>query len=248
MEVEIKRDNLTLHGLLEGTSTVQNDTVAILMHGFKGDLGYDNSKILYALSHALNDQGLATIRFDFSGSGKSEGRFEDMTVFSEIQDGIAIINYVQNVMHAKHIYLIGHSQGGVVASMLSGYYRDILDKLVLMAPAATLKDDALMGVCQGSHYDPNHIPAIVDVHGFKVGGAYFRTAQLMPIYETAQHFDHPTLLIHGLADQVVSPEATRKYNVIMPQTEMHLIEGEGHLFNGPQRPAVIQLVTNFLLK
>lgn len=248
MEVEIQRDNLMLHGLLEGTTTVQNDTVAILMHGFKGNLGYDDSKILYALSHALNDQGLATIRFDFAGSGKSEGRFEDMTVFSEIQDGIAIINYVQNVMHAKHIYLVGHSQGGVVASMLAGYYRDILEKLVLMAPAATLKNDALMGVCQGSHYDPNHIPELVDVQGFKVGGAYFRTAQLMPIYETAQHFDHPTLLIHGLADQVVSPDATRKYNVIMPQTEMHLIEGEGHLFNGPQRPAVIQLVTNFLLE
>lgn len=248
MEVEIQRDNLTLHGLLEGTTTVQNDTVAILMHGFKGNLGYDDSKILYALSHALNDQGLATIRFDFAGSGKSEGRFEDMTVFSEIQDGIAIINYVQNVMHAKHICLVGHSQGGVVASMLAGYYRDILEKLVLMAPAATLKNDALMGVCQGSHYDPNHIPELVDVQGFKVGGAYFRTAQLMPIYETAQHFDHPTLLIHGLADQVVSPDATRKYNVIMPQTEMHLIEGEGHLFNGPQRPAVIQLVTNFLLE
>ena len=73
MEVEIKRDNLTLQGLLEGTSTVQNDTVAILMHGLKGDLGYDNSKILYALSHALNDQGLATIRFDFSGVARVKG-------------------------------------------------------------------------------------------------------------------------------------------------------------------------------
>jgi pimeloyl-ACP methyl ester carboxylesterase len=248
MEVEITRDNLKLHGLLEGTSTVQNDTVAILMHGFKGNLGYDDSKILYALSHALNDRGLATIRFDFAGSGKSEGRFEDMTVFSEIQDGIAILNYVKNVMHAQHIYLVGHSQGGVVASMLAGYYRDVLEKLVLMAPAATLKTDALEGVCQGSHYDPNHIPDVVDVHGFTVGGAYFRTAQLMPIYETAQHFAHPALLIHGLADQVVSPDATRKYNVIMPQTEMHLIEGEGHLFDGPKRPEVIQLVADFLLK
>lgn len=248
MEIDIKRDNLKLHGLLEGTSTVENDTVAILMHGFKGDLGYNDSKILYALSHNLNDRGLATIRFDFDGCGKSEGNFTDMTVFSEIQDGIAIINYVRNVMHAKHIYLVGHSQGGVVVSMLAGYYRDVLEKLVLMAPAATLKTDALQGICQGSQYDPNHIPDVVNVHGFAVGGAYFRTAQLMPIYETAQHFDHPALLIHGLADQVVSPDATRKYNVIMPQTEMHLVEGEGHLFDGPKRPEIIKLVGDFLLK
>ena len=69
--------------------------------------------------------------------------------------------------------------------MLAAYYRDIITKLVLLAPAATLKDDALKGICQGSQYDPNHIPGTVDVHGFTVGGDYFWTVQLLPIYETA---------------------------------------------------------------
>ena len=97
------------------------------MHGFKGDLGYDDSKILYALSHYLNDQGLPTIRFDFDGCGKSDGKFEDMTVYSKILDGIKILDYVRNTVRAKHIYLVGHSQGGVVASMLAGYYRDVIE-------------------------------------------------------------------------------------------------------------------------
>lgn len=47
MEICIQRDGLKLHGLLEGTDHIQNPTVAILMHGFKGDLGYNNSKLLY---------------------------------------------------------------------------------------------------------------------------------------------------------------------------------------------------------
>lgn len=248
MEICIQRDGLKLHGLLEGTDHIQNPTVAILMHGFKGDLGYNNNKLLYALSHYLNDHGIPTLRFDFAGSGKSAGRFEDMTVYSELLDGMKIIDYARTKMNAKQIYLIGHSQGGVVASMLAAYYRDVINKLVLLAPAATLKDDALKGVCQGSTYDPNQIPLSVDVHGFTVGGDYFRTAQLMPIYETAQHFANPTLLVHGTADQVVSPEASRKYNIILPASELHLIPGEGHLFDGPQRPAILELVTNFLQK
>lgn len=248
MEIFIQRDGLKLHGLLEGTDQVQNSSVVILMHGFKGDLGYDNSKILYALSHYLNDHGMPTLRFDFDGSGKSTGRFEDMTVFSELLDGMKIIDYARTEMKAQHIYLVGHSQGGVIASMLAGYYRDVIEKLALLAPAATLKDDALKGECQGSTYDPNHIPDVVDVHGFAVGGDYFRTAQLMPIYETAQHFAKPTLLIHGTDDQIVSPEASRKYNVILPQSELHLIPGEGHMFNGAQRPAILELVTSFLKK
>lgn len=130
--------------------------------------------------------------------------------------------------------------------MLAAYYRDVITKLVLMAPAATLKDDALQGVCQGSQYDPNHIPLTVDVQGVAVSGEYFRTAQLLPIYETAQHFMGPALLIHGLDDQVVSPEASRKYNVILPTSELHLIEGEGHLLNGEHEQEILQLVVDFL--
>lgn len=246
MEITIERDGLKLHGLLEGTPTLENDRVAILMHGFKGDLGYDEGKILPVVSHALNQAGLPTLRFDFAGCGKSGGKFEDMTVLSELLDGMKVIDFVRQTVKAKHIYLFGHSQGGVVASMLAAYYRDVIEKLVLLAPAATLKDDALVGECLGSHYDPNHIPDYVMVDGFKVGGDYFRTAQLLPIYETAQHFAGPALLIHGTADQIVSPEATRKYHVIMPQSVLHLIDGEGHMFDGPRRPEVVKLVTDFL--
>lgn len=248
MELTIKRDGLNLHALLEGTDRLQNDSLVILMHGFKGDLGYDESKILPTLAKALNQTGLPTLRFDFDGCGKSDGRFVEMTVFSEILDGMRVIDFARQQVKPQHLYLVGHSQGGVVASMLAAYYHDVIDKVVLLAPAATLKDDALAGVCQGSTYDPQHIPDEVLVHGFHVGGDYFRTAQLLPIYETAQHFGNPVLLIHGTADQVVSPSASQKYNVVLPQSQLQLVDGEGHMFNGPHRPEVIKLVTDFLTK
>lgn len=248
MELTIKRDGLNLHAVLEGTTTLQNDKIAILMHGFKGDMGYDEHKILPTVAHALNKAGLPTLRFDFDGCGKSDGQFVDMTVFSEILDGMKVIDFVRQKVQPKKLYLVGHSQGGVVASMLAAYYHDVVDKLALLAPAATLKDDALQGVCQGVSYDPQHIPDQVMVDGFPVGGDYFRTAQLLPIYETAQHFPNPVLLIHGTADQVVSPEASKKYNVILPNSQLHLIEGESHMLNGAKKSEVVQLVTNFLTK
>lgn len=248
MDVTIKRDGLTLRGILEGTDTLENEQVAILMHGFQGDRGYHQGKLLYDLAPVINQAGIPTLRFDFDGCGQSDGDFDHMTVLSEILDGMQMIDFARSKMHAKKIYLVGHSQGGVVASMLAGYYRDLIDKLVLMAPAATLKDDALIGECQGTKYDPNHIPLTVSVHDQTVSGQYFRTAQLLPIYETAQHFMGPALLIHGLADQVASPEASRKYNVILPTSELHLIEGEGHLLNGEREPEILRLVADFLQK
>lgn len=247
MEVNLVSNGNKLFGLLEGTQSLKNDTIAILMHGFRGDLGYTDAKILFRVSNALNKLGIPTIRFDFGGCGRSEGNFSEMTVFSEIQDGINIINFVKNRIRAKKIYLIGHSQGGVVASMLAAYFHDVIDKVVLMAPAATLKDDALKGECQGSHYDPMKIPDSVEVGGYTVGGGYFRTAQLLPIYETAQHYDGKVLLIHGLDDQVVSPEASRKYNVILPNSELHLLEGVDHAFSAPQGDQSLSIIKKFLL-
>lgn len=132
--------------------------------------------------------------------------------------------------------------------MLAGYYRDTIEKLALLAPAATLKPDALDGVCQGSIYAPTHIPDSVNVSGFEVGGAYFRIAQLLPIYQTAEYYNRETLLIHGLDDQVVSPNASRKFHTLLPKSELHLIEGEGHLFTGKNRPKVLKLVGDFLTK
>lgn len=246
MDVTIKRDGLTLRGVLEGTDKLENKRIAILFHGFKADRGYESGNLLYDLSHALNEKGIPTLRFDFDGCGKSDGEFSDMTVFSEISDGMKILDYVRTQIRPEQIYLVGHSQGGVVASMLAAYYRDIVTKEVLLAPAATLKDDALRGECQGATYNPNHIPLTVDVHGFTVSGEYFRIAQLLPIYETAQHFMGPALLIHGTADSVVSPDASKKYNVILPNSQLHLIEGEEHRLNGSREKEVIQLVENFL--
>lgn len=99
-----------------------------------------------------------------------------------------------------------------------------------------------------STYDPTHIPETVNVSGFEVGGAYFRTAQLLPIYQTAEHYNREALLIHGLADKVVSPNASRKFHTLLPKSELHLIPDEGHMFKGKNRPEVLKLVSEFLIK
>ena len=67
-----------------------------------------------------------------------------MTVCNEIADGKAILDYVRTDPHVRDIFLVGHSQGGVVASMLAGLYPDVVKKVVLLAPAAQLKDEAIL--------------------------------------------------------------------------------------------------------
>lgn len=66
------------------------------------------------------------IRFDFDGHGKSDGNFSDMDVLRELLDAIEILKYVQKYSFITDIYVLGHSQGGVVGGMLAGLYPDII--------------------------------------------------------------------------------------------------------------------------
>lgn len=249
MDVEIKRDGLTLRGTFT-KPTASKFNLVILMHGFTSNRGVEPDQLLYQLAEILAKRGLATLRFDFNGHGQSDGKFEDMTVLNEIGDGKAILDYARNISGVEKIYLLGHSQGGVVASMLAGYYHDKIDKLALLAPAATLKDDALKGDTQGYTYDPQNIPDTLPIKkGLTLGGFYLRTAQTLPIYEVAKRYQGPVCLIHGLKDTVVNNIASRRYDDVYDHDTLHLLADADHGFSiNNSRQEALKIVTDFFEK
>lgn len=190
---------------------------------------------------------MTAVRFDFSGCGKSQGRFEDMDVLREILDAIAILQYVRSLPYITDIYLLGHSQGGVIAGMLAGLYPDIVKKLILLAPAATLKTDAQKGVCMGTFYDTEEVPEVVLVDGqHPVGGHYFRIAKNLPIYEMTSKYTGKTLLIHGISDAIVDYHASLEYHHCMPGSRLNLYEELDHGIDGKDRDEVLEEIGEFL--
>ncbi|WP_125709883.1 alpha/beta hydrolase [Companilactobacillus zhongbaensis] len=247
MDVEIMRDGLTLRGTLCLPQADSFD-LAILMHGFTSDRGMKPDQLLYQIADRLNAEGFATLRVDFNGHGESDGAFEDMTVLNEISDGKAILDYARGLSGVQKIYLVGHSQGGVVASMLAGYYHDLIERVVLLALAATLKDDALKGNTQGYTYDPQNIPDKLPIKkGLTLGGFYLRTAQTLPIYDVARQFHGPVQLVHGLDDLVVDPVASRRYDEVYEKSDLALLPNADHGFTeGESREEVLDIVCSFL--
>ncbi len=92
--VEIKRDDLTLRGMLHIPNDVsQKVPMVIILHGFCDDRNEINF-VHNELSQRLCKLGIASVRFDMNGSGESDGKFEDMTISSEILDAKAILECV----------------------------------------------------------------------------------------------------------------------------------------------------------
>lgn len=250
MNISIKRDGLTLRGDLlraDGEKT----PVAIIFHGFMSCRGYDEEHIFCKIADALLKKGISVVKFDFDGHGESDGDFSDMTLYSEILDASKIIDYVRGLDFVTDIYIVGHSQGGLIGGMMAGYYREYIKKLVMLAPAATIKDDALRGSCFGNDYDiyntPEYIPMINDEgKRFEVGGMYFRIARTVPIYETTSMFKGKTLIIHGSEDEAVGVVGSKRYCECMDNVKLDIIEGENHGLCAFSLDDTIKKVADFL--
>ena len=219
--------------------------LAVLMHGFM------SKKEMYpmpAIAKALAQAGIASIRFDFDAHGKSEGKFMDMTISSEIADAQAILAYAHNLPFVTDIVLIGHSQGGVVAGMLAGELENGPDRpkcVVQLAPAAVLKDDAIAGRCMHAKYDASNPPEYVNVFFHKLGRSFILEAQKLPIYEVSAQYSGPVCLIHGDKDKIVPLKYSEHYHQSYKTSELHILKGEGHLMNG-DKARLVETITTFL--
>jgi len=214
--------------------------LVIICHGFTGNC---KRELLTDIANDLEAYGISSLRFDFNGHGKSEGRFQDMTVVNEIEDLKKVISWAQAQPWVANISLLGHSQGGVVAGMVAGELGDnVIKSVVLMAPAAVLRDDALRGSTMGAHYDPWNMQGDyvqLPFGGMKLGRKYIETAVSLPIYETSLRYTGPVFIIHGTHDNIVPYTYGERYHQGYKNSSIKLRPGEDHSFTGSTAEAAL---------
>ncbi len=205
----------------------EKSPAVIISHGFMSN---KEDYLVTELSRKLRSYGFTVVTFDFNGHGHSDGRFQDMTVLSEVEDLKAVISYTKSLPGTGCINLAGHSQGGVVTALTAGELGDMINSIALLAPAAVLVDDSRRGNIMGSTFSPADPPSFITVYGFKVGREYILEAQNLKIYETASAYKGRACIIHGSRDTLVPPSYGEKFQQIFKGSEFHLLHGENHGF------------------
>ena len=215
----------------------------ILMHGIFSSKDYPP---MPNIARALAKEGIASIRFDFDGHGKSEGQMIDMTIANELADAKAIWDYAAALPYVSGISLLGHSQGGVIASMTAGSDDTDTEALILLAPGAVIKEACQGGHFFGNSFDPQDPPEYIKCfHHFKLGRNYMLQTQELDIYGVSENFQGPVCIIHGSEDGIVPLWCSEKYDAIYGNSEMHIVEGENHLII-KKRKEVIGIILDFL--
>ena len=221
--------------------------MVILMHGI---FSSGNIVPIPALARELADNGIASIRFDFGGHWKSEGEMQQMTIGKEIEDALAMWEYAKTLPYVSEIGLLGHSQGGVVASMTAGILEIRGEKpagLVLIAPGSVVQDACRNGRFFGAEFNPADPPEYIKCFGtMKLGREYILTTQELDIYGTAKDYTGPVRLIHGSKDTIVPMSCSERYvETYGDRSELIVVEGENHLITRKKKKVVVLSVGFF---
>ncbi len=86
--VTFKNEEQKLVGILHvpiGMKRGEKASGIAMFHGFTGNRT-EAHRLFIHVARALSDSGFVVLRFDFRGSGDSDGEFDDMTVPGEVSD------------------------------------------------------------------------------------------------------------------------------------------------------------------
>jgi pimeloyl-ACP methyl ester carboxylesterase len=114
--------------------------------GFKSDMTGTKAE---HLSRWAAETGRAFLRFDYSGHGASDGRFEDGTISAWLADALAAFDHLT----AGPQILIGSSMGGWIAALLALRRPERVTGAVFIAPAPDFTEALLWDHMTGPERD-----------------------------------------------------------------------------------------------
>jgi putative redox protein len=183
------------------------------------DLPVDDEPIAYALfahcftcskdykgvvwvSKALAAEGIAVLRFDFTGLGESEGDFADTSFSSNVADLVAAAGFMERELEAPKI-LIGHSLGGAAVLHAAAQIPSAVAVATLAAPSST---DHLVGVIRSSAAEIESVgEADVPIGGrsFRIRKEFLDNLAVVNMREAVAGLGRALLVCHSPADRTV---------------------------------------------
>lgn len=231
-EFYIDDDGIKLHAKLDmpaGREEGSKCPLVIIIHGLTGHM---EERHIVAIAEQFNDMGMATLRAEMYGHGKSGGDFHEHNLFKWLNNAMTVTDYAKSLDFVTDLYLCGHSQGGITTILLGAMKSSDFKAIMPLSPATFMTECARSGRQFGLEFDPDDIPDEIYVNPEQtVSSNYFRAAQLLDIDYAIRKYKGPVLIVHGDQDEAIpvhySVEAASKYS----NARLVVIKGDDHCYN-----------------
>jgi uncharacterized protein len=240
------RSGKKLRGMLHLAAAKGRTPGVVLFHAFTGNR-LESHAMFVKCSRALAQAGIASLRFDFYGSGESEGEFREMSLRGEIADGRSAVAFFrqQPGIDPDSVGLLGFCLGGAVGAALA---------LSVEAKAVVLWN----AIAHTAHLRELIQQAAKKITG-KAGASEFEAREISPRLiedilkvEPTRHlrrFQGATLILHTEKNEKVPVSHARDFYQAAGANakEIAIIPGADHFLNSThwQQEAIARTVRWF---
>jgi len=231
---EVFSRGLTLRGMMhrpEGAGS-QRLPAVLLCHGFTGTR-VEGHQLFVKAARSLTAAGMVAGRFDFGGSGESDGEFVDMTPETEVQDAINLVHWLgaQPGVDRSRIGVIGLSLGGLVTACMAS--RTNLPKAIALWSATAHMGHRMQERATDESNAQLQEKGYIDRRGNRVGKAFIESALAIQPLQEAQQFEGDVFIVHGTEDQAVPVSEADEYARAFEhrQPKVLLMDGADHTFS-----------------
>lgn len=247
----------TATGELEGTLISPDKnvsrTVALLIAGSGptdrdgNNQGMTNNS-LKMLAEGLSQSGIASVRYDKRGIGKSRSaglQESDLRFENYINDAAAWCNYLKNGLKFKKVIIIGHSEGALIG-MIAAQGKNV-DQYISIAGAGQAADKILreqlknqpplLSMTINSILDNLVKGKLVEQTPPELNALFRKSVQPYMIswfkYDPQKEITKlkiPVLILQGTTDIQVGTADAQRLSKALPKAKLKLIEGMNHIF------------------
>jgi alpha/beta superfamily hydrolase len=229
--VEVLVRGQLLRGILHHARAAEAPAPLVaIWHGFTGNK-IEPHRLLVGIARRLASRGIAAVRFDFWGSGESDGLFQNASPATEIEDAHAVLAWARQSCRFDNarLGLLGLSIGGWVSACTAGQDRNVRALCLWAAP--TRFADRIEAGLSPEQRAQRASRGWWDSNGNRVNGEFLNIGRQFEAPDIALGHSGATMVIHGECDEVVPFDHAHEWAQKLG-APLHVVRGGDHTFNG----------------
>lgn len=249
MDFEVTSGTTKIRGAFHPASSSQSPCI-IVCHGMPAGprpvaAGVDdqgNDGLSYEeIAQLFSGLGIATVIFNFRGTGASTGDYHPMGWVEDLQQ---VITWVQGrpEIDSARLGIMGSSMGAVIAIKVASGRDDIRFLVTYASPSSISRP-----VDVSAQIDRYRVLGIITTMGFPDNAEEWAQEfeNIDPGYHIGKVTSDHVLLVHGDADDVVPVDAlTELFGLAPPHAELRIVKGAGHRFRS--EPRSIEIISEWI--
>lgn len=253
------RDGVSLYYRVSTPSDMK--AIIVFVHG----VGEHSGRYDY-LAQKMNDAGYGVVRFDLRGHGKSGGERGFVKDFHEFPEDVnEVVLKVEEDFADVPLYMLGHSMGSLIAALYAMSFPSVMKGQILSAfpaielpfptirllkklpyeklPKIRLANDLAKFISRDPQVVADYIadPLNLKKATIKMSAEMFIKAPVF-IEDHVWEYELPCLLLHGGADEIVTPLASEWFfdKIASPDKTRKVYPGLFHeIYNEKEKEEVI---------